>query len=116
METVLNMVVNADNIRMLVLLACGYAYLARFRTVFEKRMDGLDHKIDMAEASLRAELKGEIAGLRVEIAELRAEIAEIRLNEIAHLNAAIIALTYTLEKNHILSREDREYVERTLAI
>jgi len=52
MESVLNLIFSAENIRMLVLLAFGYSYLTRFRTSFEKRMDGLDRKIDGVEASL----------------------------------------------------------------
>jgi hypothetical protein len=38
----------------------------------------------------------------------------IKANDFAHLNKTIVALTYTLQKNGFLKREDKEYIDGTL--
>jgi len=38
----------------------------------------------------------------------------IKANDFAHLNKTIVALTYTLQKNDLLKKEDKEYVDGML--
>jgi len=45
MESVLGMIVNAENVRMLVLLAFGYVYLTRFRISIEKKIEFVDSRL-----------------------------------------------------------------------
>jgi len=110
MESVLNLIVNAENVRMLVILAfvsCAYVFMrSQMKEMghsLNKRIDGLDHKIDMVELSLNR------------------RIDDLKNNDFAHLNAkmealnsTIEALTYALEKNGSLKREDKEYVDSRL--
>jgi len=185
MESILNTIVNAENVRMLVLLAFGYVYLTRFRISIEKKIDGLDHKIDgidtslnkridnveaslnrkidsveislnrkidNVEASLNRKIDCVEASLNKKIEEVEAslnhridmvelslnrridsveaslskQIYELKNNDFVHLNVAvetmaanlggaIQALTYALEKNNYLSKEDKEYVDGRLS-
>jgi len=46
---------------------------------------------------------------------LEKKIDELKHNDIAHLNGAIESLTYALEKNGYLKREDKEFVDSRLA-
>ena len=100
MESILNLMFNAENVRMLVLLAfgcCGYVLINR-------KMDRLDYKIDGVELSLNRRIDG-----------VEASIKELKYNDFAHLNSTIEALTYALEKNGSLKQEDKAYVDSRLA-
>jgi len=93
MERILNLVFNSDNIRMLVMLAfvcCGYVLLSK--------------QIGSVEASLNKRIDN-----------VEASIKELKSNDLAHLNNTIEALTFTLEKNGFLNREDKEYINSRLA-
>ena len=121
METILNMIIDPENIRMLVLLAFGFGAYALMKAQMKgleyslgKRMDGLDRKIDGVEHSLRAEIKEveNSLGRRIDHVEysLRAEIKDLKANDFAHLNSAFHALLYTLEKNRLLDEGDKTYI------
>jgi len=82
MESVLNMIVNAENVRMLLVVAfCWSGFVL----------------------------------IKSSIKELRASIKELKYNDIAHLNGSIETLTYALEKNGYLKKEDKEFVDSRLA-
>jgi len=49
------------------------------------------------------------------IDRLEASIKELKYNDFAHLNSTIEALTYALEKNGSLKKEDKDYVDSRLA-
>jgi hypothetical protein len=115
MDSILNQIVNAENVRTLMLLVFGFGCFVWLKTSIEKklgsidkRIDGLDHKIDMVEASLNKK----IDDLR---AELKGEIKELKYNDFAHLSSAFEALTFTLEKNGSMSKEDKDYIIGRLA-
>jgi len=61
-----------------------------------KRIDGVDKRIDEVETSIR----------------------QLKTNDFAHLNntinKTIKALTFTLEKNKLLEKEDKEFVDSML--
>ncbi len=96
METVLNMVIDPDNVRMVLMVVLGWSGFVL-----------INSKI----SNLRGELKGDISELRGELTD---KINELKHNDIAHLYGSIEALTYALEKNNILTRDDKEYVDSRL--
>ena len=115
MDSILNLIVNAENVRMLVILAfvsCAYVLMrGQMKEIghsLNKRIDGLDHKIDMVEFSLNKRID------EVEFS-LNKRIDDLKNNDFAHLNGTIEALTYALEKNGSLKHEDKEYVDSRLA-
>jgi signal transduction histidine kinase len=96
MESILNTIFNAENGRMLVILAfvsCAYVLM---RSQMKEMGYLINKRID--------ELSGTMNG----------RIDELKHNDIAHLNSAIEALTYALEKNGSLKHEDKEYVDSRL--
>jgi hypothetical protein len=107
MESVLKLIFSAENIRMLVLLAFGFSgyvlinsKMVHLESSFEKRIDGvelsLSKRIDDVEYSLNR------------------RIDDLKYNDFAHLCSTIEALTFTLEKNGYLRREDKEYIDGRL--
>ena len=104
MEPILNLIINRENVRMLVIIAfvcCGYVMINSkiddlrhtVLAAIHKRIDNVDKRIDNVEASIK----------------------ELKQNELAHLNGTIEALTYALEKNGSLKKEDKAFVDSRLA-
>ncbi len=162
MESILSLVVNAENVRTLVLLVFGFSGFVWLKTSIERKLGGkidrLDHKIDHVEASLskridhveaslnkridhveaslnkrideveaslnkridevedslNKRIDGVEATLNKRIDGVEASIKELKYNDFAHLYNAIEALTFTLEKNRLLSEEDKAYVDGRL--
>jgi len=86
MESILNLIFNAENVRMLVILAFVYCGYMLMRSQMKEMGHSLNKRID-----------------------------ELKYNDFAHLNNTIEALTYALEKNGSLKKEDKEYVDSRLA-
>jgi len=104
MDSILNLIANGENVRLLVTLAficCGYVLL-------NSRMSRMEYSIK----ELRVEMNSRIDELR---GEMNSRIDELKHNDIAHLNSTIEALTYALEKNGALKPEDKAYVDSRLA-
>jgi len=115
MESILNLIFNAENGRMLVELAFITCFSVWLKTSFDK-------KIGNVEASIKSELVAtnrRIDGVEASVNELRitinGQINELKYNDFAHLSSAFAALTYVLEKNGSLKKEDKEYVDSRLA-
>jgi len=104
MESVLNLIVNAENVRMLVILAFCFSGFV----LIKSQMKEMGHSIK----ELNVTLNGRIDELR---GDMNGRIDELKHNDIAHLNSAIEALTYALEKNGSFKHEDKEYVDSRLA-
>jgi len=143
-ENIVELVLNAENVRMLVLLVfgfCGYVLIKSQMKGLEYslnlRIDGVDHKIDCVEASLNkridevessihkridgveASLNERIDGIETSLLRAMDEKIDtfhsrLKANDFAHLNNTIEALTFTLEKNKFLEKEDKEYIDRRL--
>ncbi|MDR2583498.1 MAG: hypothetical protein LBC75_08475 [Fibromonadaceae bacterium] len=113
MESILSLIVNAENVRMLVTLVFGFSCFVWLKTSLEKKIDRLEHKLDSKIDSVESSLK---ASMRELTFETEASINGLKYNDFAHLMNAFVALTYVLEKNHILSKEDKEYVDSRLAL
>ena len=97
MEGIWGMILNMENGRMLALAVLGYfAYMKlteRIKdgnAILEKRLsEKMDEKLVAFHAMLKA-------------------------NDFAHLNNTIEALTFTLEKNGFLNKEDKKYIDTRL--
>ena len=79
-------VLNAENVRMLLLMVFGFTCYVQLKTSLLKAMD---EKISAFHSHLKD-------------------------NDFAHLNNTIEALTFMLEKNKFLEKEDKEFIDRRL--
>jgi hypothetical protein len=140
MESVLSILFNAENVRMLVVLVFGYSgyvlinsKMGRLESSLNKKIDDLKHnelaaiskridgvetslskRIDEVEFSLNKRIDGVEASLSKRIDEVEFSLNK-RIDGVeASIGDAIEALTYALEKNGSLAREDKEYVDRRL--
>jgi len=68
----------------------------------------LDKKIDCVESSLLKAMDEKMD------LKLEAFHARLKANDFAHLNDTIEALTFMLEKNKFLEKEDKEYIDGRL--
>jgi len=125
MEQMVELLTNSENVRMLVIIAVSLCGFMKLNMSFDKRFYALDKKIDDkfgfldkkidgVEASLSKRIDGVEASLNKRIDGVEASILELKNNDIAHLNYAIKALTFTLEKNKFLEKEDKEYIDGVL--
>jgi len=108
MESIVDIVFNAENVRMLVLLIFGFCGYVLLKTSLEKKIDGLDRKIDGVETSLLKAMDEKIAVANQSL------YAQLKANDFKHLNDTIEALTFILEKNKFLTIEDKEYIDGRL--
>jgi len=126
METVLNMVIDPDNVRMVLLVVLGWSGFVLLKSSIKELRGDMNASIkelrgdmEVSIKELRGDMEASIKELRgdMEIStnELRASIKELKYNDIAHLNGSIEALTYALEKNGYLKKEDKEFVDSRLA-
>jgi hypothetical protein len=96
-EGIWGMILNMENGRMLALAVLGYFGYMRLterikdgNAALEKRLcEKMDEKLVAFHAMLKA-------------------------NDFAHLNNTIEALTFTLEKNGFLNKEDKKYIDTRL--
>ena len=93
MESILNLIVNAENVRLILLAVLGYCGYMQIN----RRMDRMEYSLNK-------------------------RIDDLKNNDFAHLDAkmeslnnTIEALTYALEKNGSLKKEDKDYVDSRLA-
>jgi len=118
METV-NLIFNAENVRMLVILAFGLCGYMLIKSQMKDMSYKINNKIDGVESSLLKKIDGVESSLLKMMDEkidtkLNAFYAQLKANDFAHLNNTIEALTFTLEKNGFLKREDKEYIDGRL--
>jgi len=127
METVLNMVIDPDNVRMLLMVVLGWSGFVLMKSQMRelghslnKRIDdveaSLGKRIDGVEASLSKRIDGVEASLNKKIEELDRKIYDLKHNDFAHLNSAFKSLAYALEKNGSLEKKDKEFVDSQLAL
>jgi len=141
MESIANLIFSAENVRMLVLLVFGFCGYVMLKTSLEKKIDGvesslnkkidgvessLNKKIDGVESSLNKKIDGVESSLNKKIDGVESSLikamdekianfhAQLKANDFKHLNDTIEALTFTLEKNKFLTREDKEYIDGRL--
>jgi len=106
---------NADNMRTLLLLIAmfsGFIWLKySFHIDMEQKFKERDKLIDK---------RFEAIDKRFEAMDRKMDekfdrfYQMIKANDFAHLNKTISALTYTLQKNGFLKREDKEYIDGML--
>jgi len=130
MEQIVELLANSENVRMLVIIAVSLCGFMKLNMSFDKRFYALDKKIDSVEYSLNKRIDGVEYSLNKKIDDLEVSLlkrmdekidtklgafyAQLKANDFAHLNATIEALTFTLEKNDFLKREDKEYIDSRL--
>jgi hypothetical protein len=119
MESVLALIFSAENMRMLVLLVFGFSCFVWLKMSFEKRIGGVEFSLNNQIYELRHNDLAAI-GKRIDdlkhndLAAISKRIDDLKYNDFAHLNNTIEALTFTLEKNGYLKREDKEYIDSRL--
>ncbi|MDR2582347.1 MAG: hypothetical protein LBC75_02575 [Fibromonadaceae bacterium] len=86
MESIWGMILNMENGRMLALAVLGYFGYVKLTERIEKKIDE----------------------------KLVAFHTMLKTNDFAHLNQTIEALTFTLEKNGFLDKEDKKYIDTRL--
>jgi len=119
MESIVEQVLNAENMRVLVLLVFGFTCCVLLKTSFEKKLgyveNSIHKRIDGVEVSLNKRIDGvETSLLKAMDEKISAFHSHLKANDFAHLNNTIEALTFMLEKNKFLEREDKEYIDRRL--
>jgi hypothetical protein len=123
MEKMMDLLLNAENVRIMVLMVFGYCGYVRLKTSFEKKLGVLDRKIDNVEASLNKKIDDRLNALETSLLKAMDEkidskltifYAQLKTNDFAHLNDTIEALTFMLEKNKFLEKEDKEFIDRRL--
>jgi len=97
MEKMVELLLNADNVRMLMLIMLGYCGYVKLNTSFEGKLDAL-------KSSLLKAMDEKISTFH----------SQLKANDFAHLNDTIKALTFMLEKNKFLEKEDKEYIDGRL--
>jgi len=93
MESILNTIFSTENVRTLATLVSIFSCFVWLKT----SITSVHRRIDGVEVSLNK------------------RIDDLKSNDFAHLNSTIEALTYALEKNGSLKKEDKEYVDSRLA-
>jgi hypothetical protein len=133
MDNIVELVLNAENVRMLVLLAfgfCGYVLIKSQMKGLEYslnlRIDGVESSLNKKIDAVEVSLNRRIDGVEMKIGEMEASLlkamdekinafhSHLKSNDFAHLNNTIEALTFTLEKNKFLEKEDKEYIDKRL--
>jgi len=126
MESILSTIFSTENVRTLATLVSIFSCFVWLKTSLEKKIGGVEasikselvatnKRIDGVETSvneLRITLNGKIDELR---GTMDNRINELKYNDFAHLSSAFEALTYVLEKNGSMKKEDKEYVDSRLA-
>jgi len=97
MEGIWGMILNMENGRMLALAVLGYLGYMKLNDRIKDGNTDLEKKI--------SEKMDE---------KLMAFHAMLKANDFAHLNQTIEALTFTLEKNGFLNKEDKKYIDTRL--
>jgi len=117
---------NAENMRTLLLLIAmfsGFIWLKyslhidieqKFRErdkLMDKRFEAIDKRFE--DMDRKFELKFEAMDRKMD-EKFDRFYQMIKANDFAHLNKTIVALTYTLQKNGFLKKEDKEYIDDML--
>jgi len=118
MDSILNLIANEANVRLLVTLAfvsCAYMFI-------RSQMKDMGHSIKSDLGAMSKRIDGVEASIKNELVAIHSRIDEVefslnkRIDDLkTHLNGTIEALTYALEKNGSLKHEDKEYVDSRLA-
>ena len=99
MESILSLIVNAENGRMLLMLVFGFSGFVWLRTSIKS----LEYKTESSMKNLEHKTGSSIKELEYKMEALT-----------TRMDGSFKALTYVLEKNDTLSKEDKEYVDNQL--
>ncbi|MDR2595641.1 MAG: hypothetical protein LBC87_12810 [Fibromonadaceae bacterium] len=114
MENVFN-ILSAENVRTLATLVSIFCVYVLMRSQLKEVEHSLNKRIDGLEVSLNKRIDDVEVSLGKRIDELKYNDFAHLSSDFAHLSSAFEALTYVLEKNGLLSKEDKEFVDSRLA-
>jgi len=93
MESILNIIVNAENGRMLILMA--FAYVGY--TKLNGRIDGLKYDVNKRIDGVEASIKDESTAMNRRIDSVEASIKELKYNDLAAIHGRIDELSATMD-------------------
>jgi hypothetical protein len=112
MESVLGIIFSAENVRMLVLLVFGFSCFIWMKTSFRNDLlNEIDKKINVFHNQLKV---NEFAHLNNKIEALTSQLNGRMDSLTLQVNSRMDALTFVLEKNGSLKKEDKEYIDGKL--
>jgi len=111
----LNMILNEENIRTLVILI-AIAYASFWQTNrLEKRLDEkMDKRFDEQDSKIDKRFNEQDKKFEAIDKKFDSFYQQLKTNDFAHLNEAIGELTFILEKNGFLKTSDREHINSKL--
>jgi len=120
MESILNLIVNAENMRVVFLAVLGFCGFV----LMNRRMDRMEYSLNKRIDGVESSLNKRIDDLRhTDLAAIHKRIDDLKTNDLAHIESSIgslkgtiEALTFTLEKNGSLTKEDKGYIDTRLAL
>jgi len=115
MDSILNLIANSPNLQLPLLAVLGFCGYVLMRSQMREMKHSLSKQIDDLRHTDLVAIHKRIDGVDKRIDGVEVSIKELKSNDLAHLNNTIEALTFTLEKNGFLQKEDKEYVDRRLS-
>ena len=119
MDSILNTIFSTENVRTLATLVSIFScfvWLKTSITSVHRRIDGVENSLNKRIDDLK---HNDLVAIHRRIDDLESSLShridDLKHNDFAHLNNTIEALTYALEKNGSLKKEDKEYVDSRLA-
>jgi Skp family chaperone for outer membrane proteins len=107
MKEMIELIFSAENIRMLVILAAGFAGFVWQNTKTEKKLSAMDAKFEAKFAAMDAKIDRKFA-------EIDAKFYELRYNDFAHLTTAFKSLTFVLKENQVITEEQQSFIDSAL--
>jgi len=101
MEKMVELLLNADNVRMVLIVILGFCGYVKLNSSFDKKLWGLEKSL----------LKAMYEKIDTKLGTF---YTQLKTNDFAHLNNTIEALTFMLEKNKFLEKEDKEFIDKQL--
>ncbi|MDR1785821.1 MAG: hypothetical protein LBR23_05070 [Spirochaetaceae bacterium] len=128
MENLVTLIFNAENIRMIIILAVGLSEFIWLKSRMDVKFAEVDVKfaetnakmdVKFAEMDAKiekrfAEVDEKFAAVDVKFAETNAKIENLRNNDFLHLANGIKALTHVLKENKTITEDQKTYIDSHL--
>jgi hypothetical protein len=118
MREMIELIFTAENIRMLVILAAGFAGFVWQNAKTEKKFAAMDAKFEAKFAAMEAKFEAKFAAMDAKFdrkfAEIDAKFYELRYNDFAHLTTAFKSLTFVLKENQVITEEQQRFIDSAL--
>jgi hypothetical protein len=100
MKEIVELILSAENIRMMVLLAAGFAGFVWQNAKTEKKFSAMEAKFEAKFSAMDAKID--------------AKFYELRYNDLAHLTTAFKSLTFVLKENRTITEEQQQFIDAAL--